>query len=103
MSPPVLMVRWHGWLQQVNRVTGATVLPALQERWPDIRTRQSQPGRTYPTPCTTLDLISLCRMSLVGTSTVPDAHGVLLDQLLSQPSIRDTEVASKEVQDAALD
>lgn len=103
-SPPVLMgFRWHGRLQQVNRVTGATVLPALQERWPEIP-HEAEPTRPY-VPHAVYDLGPDLSVPNIPTGNIYRARRawVMLDQLLSQPSIRDAEVASKEVQDAALD
>lgn len=100
--PPVLMgFRWDGRLQQVNRVDSATVVPALQDEWPDIPLGP-EPGESYG-PHALYRLGPKLRVPEIPTGNIVMARRawVLLDQLLTEPTIEAAEKASKALQAAA--
>ncbi|QBX55071.1 hypothetical protein EXE58_06115 [Nocardioides seonyuensis] len=100
--PPILMgFRWDGKLQQVNRVETATVLPALQDRWPDIPLGPEK-GESYG-PHAVYDLGPKLRVPEIPSGNIVMARRawVLLDQLLTEPTIEAAEKSSKALQEAA--
>lgn len=90
--PPVLMgFRWHGRLQQVNRVMASEVVPSLHARWPEI------PVLEGAGPYAVYDLGPDIPVPPVPSTGIVRARRLwaLLDQLLTQPTIVDAERASK--------
>lgn len=102
--PPILMgFRWNGRLQQVNRVEGTRILPSLQDEWPDMP-KSREPSRPYG-PHAVYTLGSDLRVPSIPTGKIHYARRtwVLLDQLLTAPTIYDAEQASKALQADAPD
>jgi hypothetical protein len=92
--PPVLMgFRWGGQVRQVNRVVHSEVVPNLQARWPDI----PRDEETADQPHAIYDLGPDIPIPRIPTTGVYQARRVwvLLDQLLTQPTLVDAEKASK--------
>lgn len=100
--PPILMgFRWDGRLQQVNRVASSSIVPRLMDRWPDIPEGPG-PGESYG-PHAVYELGEDLAIPTIPSGSIYRARRVwvLLDQLLTQPSIEAAERTSKALQDAA--
>jgi hypothetical protein len=92
--PPVLMgFRWDGQVRQVNRVVHSEVVSNLQTRWPNI----PRDADTAERPHAVYDLGPDIPIPRIPTTGVFRARRlwVLLDQLLTQPTLLDAERASK--------
>lgn len=96
LDPPTFMAfRWDNAVQQVRRVIASDVIPNLQTCWPDIPAIQEteRPHAVYqlgpplpmhgPLPC--------------GTSYRAARFWVLVDQILTAPTLKDAREASQEL------
>jgi hypothetical protein len=93
--PPILMAfRWGGLLRQVNRISGDHVVETLQEEWPTIPVTA-----TTVIPHIVYHLDRDIPIPEIPTTGVYRARRVwvLLDQLLTAPTLLDAEQWSREL------
>ncbi|GAA0986974.1 hypothetical protein GCM10009555_065380 [Acrocarpospora macrocephala] len=94
VPPNFLAFRWAAHVQQINRVLTYEIIPNLQTRWPDI-----------PETDDTIQPVVVYRLGppLPGTPVPNGQHyrasrlWVLLDQLLTSPTLADALANSKNI------
>ena len=101
--PNFLCFRWGGRVQQVNRVKDFEVVSRLDQRWPTIDDADTAmtPSRPVEEPHIIYDLgpdipLPLSPISTKGTYATGRVW-CLLDQLLTQPTLRDAVRASDDL------
>lgn len=92
--PPNFMAfRWGGFVRQVNRVRSFEVLPSLTQRWPAISPEEAEGAHIVYDLGTDIPIPNVRTTGTYASGRV----WCLLDQLLTQPTLRDAVYSSDEL------